>query len=415
MKAQITTLKNGLRIAVDELKDVETVCVGVFVNTGSRNEDENTNGISHFLEHMAFKGTKTRNAKQIAQDFDDIGGRINAYTSRERTVYYAKVLKRDARFACEFLADILQNSIFNEEELEKERGVILQEIAMTNDAPDDIIFDHFQKTAFPKQALGRSILGPKTNIKKFTRQDLQDYIDQQYNNSDIAIVASGNIKTDDFVNFVENSFTNLGQKKLKKPESGKYQGGDFRKNKKLEQTHLILGFNGVSYLDEDFYPCQILSSILGGGMSSRLFQEVREKRGLAYSIYAFNYAHSDSGVFGIHSATSSDKANDLLKVTAGELQKISKKISDIELKRAKAQLNAGILMAAESNNNRSQKLGNDILSFGRIRSYAEITKKIEQVEKQDIINLARKIFTSKPTFTAMGEEIKKINYDVILN
>jgi len=403
MKNNIKTLANGLRIAVDEIKTVETVCIAVFVDTGSRNEIKANNGISHFLEHMAFKGTKTRNAQQIAQDFDDIGGRINAYTSREKTVYYVKVLKKDAKFATEFLADILQNSTFEKEELEKEREVILQEIAMTNDTPDDIIFDYFQETAFPKQAVGRSILGPISNIKKFQRDDLQNYIDQQYNNGNIAVVASGNIVESEFIKYVENSFTNLAKNKIKKPESGQYQGGVFKKQKKLEQTNLVLGFEGVSYLDKDYYKCQILSSILGGGMSSRLFQEVRENRGLAYSIYAFNYANSDSGAFAIYSATSPNKVNELIEVTLGELEKITKKITDVELKRAKAQLSAGILMAAESINNRSQKLGGDVLSYGRIKSYKEIEDEILTTEKADLLKLANRIFSSKTTFSAIGD------------
>ena len=194
---KITKLNNGLRLAADEMKDVETVSVGVFVNTGSRNETAKINGISHFLEHMAFKGTKKRSAKQIAEEFEGIGGHINAYTSKEKTVYYAKVLKQHAEFAVEFLSDIIQNSTFDKTELEKERGVILQEIAMTNDTPDDIVFDYFQETAYPSQALGRSILGPEDNIKKFSRNDFTKYIGQQYNYKNIAIAAAGNIKQSD--------------------------------------------------------------------------------------------------------------------------------------------------------------------------------------------------------------------------
>ncbi len=403
MKTNITTLDNGLRVAVDEIKNVQTVSIAVFVNTGSRNENEANNGVSHFLEHMAFKGTKTRTAQQIAQNFEDIGGRINAYTSREKTVYYVKVLKKDAKFATEFLADILQNSTFDEGELEKERGVILQEIAMTNDTPDDIIFDYFQETAFPNQALGRSILGPESNVKNFKRDNLQNYIDKQYNNSNIAIVASGNIKEADFIKDVKNSFASLANNKIENPESGKYQGGSFKKEKKLEQANLILGFEGISYLDDNFYNAQILSSILGGGMSSRLFQEIREKRGLCYSIYAFNSANKDSGVFGVYSATNAKKANELIDVTIGELEKITKNITDVELNRAKSQLSAGMLMSSESNNNRSQKMGSDILSFGRIRPYEEVTDKILKIEKEDVIALANKIFSSKKTFSAIGE------------
>ena len=409
MNIDLVTLKNGLRIGVDEMSNVETVCIAVFVNTGSRNEEISNNGISHFLEHMAFKGTKTRNAQQIAQEFDDIGGRINAYTSRERTVYYVKILKKDVKFATEFLADILQNSTFDKEELEKERGVILQEIAMTNDTPDDIIFDYFQETAYPNQSLGRSILGSEDNVKSFKQSDLQNYIDKQYNNKNIAITASGNIKKEDFIKYVEDSFVNLANNNINQVESGIYKGGTFKKEKDLEQTNLILGFKGISYLDDKFYHCQILSSILGGGMSSRLFQEVREKRGLAYSIYAFNYANSDSGSFGIYSATNPAKSNELIKVTLEELNKITNNISDEELDRAKSQLTAGILMSSESNNNRSQKIGSDILIHNRVRPYDEIVKKILDIDKKDVINLAQDIFSSNKTFSAIGK-VKNINY-----
>ncbi|MBM5782894.1 MAG: insulinase family protein, partial [Pelagibacterales bacterium] len=276
----IVTLKNGLRIAADEMKDVETVSIGVFVNTGSRNESPEINGISHFLEHMAFKGTKKRTARQIAEEFEEIGGRINAYTSKEKTVYYVKVLKQHAEFAVEFLSDILQNSTFDKVELEKERGVILQEIAMTNDTPDDIIFDYFQETAYPNQALGRSILGPVKNIKKFNSQHFKDYIGQQYNYSNMALVAAGAIKEKDLVKYGEKYFNSLGKSKIKLAEAGKYKGGDFRKEKKLEQINLVIGFKGFSYNDPQYYKSQILAMILGGGMSSRLFQEVRENRGL---------------------------------------------------------------------------------------------------------------------------------------
>lgn len=403
-KQEIITLKNGLRVAVDEMKDVESVSVGVFVNTGSRNETLEINGISHFLEHMAFKGTKKRSAKEIAEEFEGIGGRINAYTSKEKTVYYVKVLKKHAEFAVEFLSDILQNSTFDEVELEKERGVILQEIAMTNDTPDDIIFDYFQETAYSDQALGRSILGPVKNIKKFTRQDFTNYIGKQYNYSNMAVVAAGNIKESDLVKWSEKYFNKLGDKKIKKVEAAKYGGGDFRKEKKLEQINMVLGFKGFSYLDKNYYAAQILAMILGGGMSSRLFQEVRENQGLAYSIYAFNYAHADSGIFGIYAGTTPEKTNKLIDSTCKEILKICEKVSDKELQRVRAQFEASLLMARESTSSRMQKLGGDILSLNRIVSDQEVMKKILAVKKSDIVDLAGEVFfKSKPTFAAIGK------------
>lgn len=403
-KQQITTLPSGLRVATDEMKDVETVSVGVFVNTGSRHETPEINGISHFLEHMAFKGTKKRNAKQIAEEFEGIGGRINAYTSKEKTVYYAKVLKKHAEFAVEFLADILQNSTFDKVELEKERGVILQEIAMTNDTPDDIVFDYFQETAYPSQALGRSILGPVKNIKKFSREHFSDYIGKQYSYKNMAVVAAGNIKEKDLVKWSQKYFTSLGTNKIKAPQAAKYSGGDFRKEKKLEQINLVMGFKGLSYLDPNYYAAQILAMILGGGMSSRLFQEVREQRGLAYSIYAFNHSHFDSGIFGIYAGTTPEKTNELISATSGEIKKICEKISDKELQRVRTQFEAGLLMAKESTSARMQRLGGEILSHDRLIPDQEVMKKVLAVEKSDVTKLAEKIFSgSKMTFAAIGK------------
>ena len=401
---KIITLPNKLRVAVDEMKDVETVSVGVFVNTGSRNETLEINGISHFLEHMAFKGTKKRSAKQIAEEFEGIGGRINAYTSKDKTVYYAKVLKQHAEFAVEFLSDILQNSTFDKVELEKERGVILQEIAMTNDTPDDIVFDYFQETAYPSQALGRSILGPVKNIKKFNSSHFSNYIGEQYNYENMAVVAAGNIKENDLVKWTKKYFTQLGTSKIKDLQPAKYKGGDFRKEKKLEQVNLVIGFDGLPFKHKDYYTSQILAMILGGGMSSRLFQEVREQRGLAYSIYAFNYAQHDSGLFGIYAGTAPEKTNELISATISEVKKICEKITDVELQRVRNQFEASLLMAKESTSSRMQRLGGEILAHDRLISDQEVMKKILAVKKSDVTNLAEKIFTkSKPTFAAIGK------------
>jgi predicted Zn-dependent peptidase len=410
MTAQkIIKLPNGLRVAADEMKDVETVSVGVFVNTGSRNETPEINGISHFLEHMAFKGTKKRSAKEIAEQFEGIGGRINAYTSKEKTVYYAKVLKKDAEFAVEFLADILQNSTFDKVELEKERGVILQEIAMTNDTPDDIVFDYFQETAYPKQALGRSILGPVKNIKKFNRQHFLDYIGKQYNYQNMAVTAAGAIKQEDLVKWTKKYFTKLGENKVAPVEEAKYRGGVFKKEKDLEQVNLVLGFDGISYLDDQYYTAQILAMVLGGGMSSRLFQEVRENRGLAYSIYAFNYTHNDSGIFGIYAGTTPEKTEELISATKKEIEKIGKKISDKELERVYNQFEASLLMSKESTSSRMQKLGGDILALNRIKTDKEVMEKVRAVSKADLRNLSDRIFASKPTFSAIGK-IKDLKF-----
>ena len=401
-KTPIITLKNGLRIALDKMSQVETVSIGIFVHTGSRNESKAINGISHFLEHMAFKGTKTRSAKKIAEEFENIGGYINAYTSKDKTVYYVKVLKENAEFAVEFLADILQNSVFDEVEIEKERGVILQEIAMTNDTPDDIVFDYFQEAAYPNQAMGRSILGSVANVKKFKREDFLNYVGKQYNYKNMAVVAAGNIDEKNLVKWSEKYFNNLGKKKLDPVESSKYVGGEFLKEKKLEQVNLVLGFQGISIYDKKFYDAQALAMILGGGMSSRLFQEVRENLGLAYSISSFNYCHKDSGLFAISAGTAPEKCNQLFDVTCVEIKKICQKISDEELRRVKTQFKAGIKMAKESTSSRMQKLGADILNHDKIYTDEEILKKVEEITKKSVTEYAQKLFNSKPTVAMIG-------------
>jgi len=406
----IITNSNKLRVAVDEIPNLQTVAIGVFVKTGSRNEGLAINGISHFLEHMAFKGTKTRTAKQIAEEFESIGGYINAYTSREKTVYYVKVLKQHTEFAIQFLADILQNSTFDSQEVEKERGVILQEVAMTYDTPDDIIFDYFQEQAFPKQPLGRSILGKVKNIKTFNQQHFQNYINSQYNYQNMAIVASGSIKTTEVVNWVDKYFNQLNSNIIEKPKKPKYAGGVVKKVKKLEQVHLVLGFEGLSQNDPKFYTQQILAMILGSGMSSRLFYEIRENLGLAYSVYAFNSCYSDAGIFGIYGGTSAEKLDLFLQATKQELQKICQNITDAEMQKVQTQFLAGLAMAKESTNARMQRIGNDILDYNKIYTDQELIEEFNSNTKLDVNNLASQIFAGSPTLAVLGE-VKNFNFD----
>lgn len=297
----------------------------------------------------------------------------------------------------------MQNSTFDNKELEKERGVILQEIAMTNDSPDDIIFDYFQSTAYGNQSLGQSILGSPENIKKFSRENFINYINDQYNYRDIAIVGSGSIKEGNLVKWSEKYFNNLGKNKIKPLEINKYKGGELLKEKKLEQVNLIIGFDGLSYNHQDYYKIQVLAMILGGGMSSRLFQEIRENQGLAYSIYAFNYSFQDSGLFGIYAGTTPDKSNQLINSVKEQINKICKKIDKSELDRVKTQFQAGLLMSKESTSSRMQKLGSDIISYNKIISDKEIISKIRKITEKEISQLASKIFiNTKTTFSAIG-------------
>jgi predicted Zn-dependent peptidase len=401
---EITTLSNGLRVISQEMKETEAVTVELWAGVGSRYEKKEQNGISHFLEHMAFKGTKTRSAKQIAEDFDNIGGHLNAHTSRENTVYYAKVLKNDFNEGAGLLADIIQNSIFDQKELELERNVVLQEIAMTNDTPDDIIFDNFQEAAFANQPIGRPILGPASIVSNFSRDDLNGYIGEHYTAANMLVAVAGNVKHKDVVKFAQNALSGIKKGQRSAKENGIYTGGQHREERDLEQVHLTMGFKGISYMDDEIYTLQLLSIILGGGMSSRLFQEIREKRGLAYSVSSFSSSYADTGMFNIYSATSPDKVRELINAVCDELKRATHDISDAELTKAKSQSKASLLMSQESSSSRADTLGRRLMCYGKFITNEEILEKISAVKVSDVNSLMGKIISSsKLTLAAIGK------------
>lgn len=399
----ITTLKNGFRIASDQMKEIETISICFSVGAGSRMESAQQNGISHFLEHMAFKGTDTRSAQQIAEEFDSIGGYLNAYTSRETTVYYAKVLKEDKEKSFDIIADIVQNSVFDEAEMEKERQVILQEIAENNDDPDDLVHDYFQEQAFPNQPIGRSILGTEELVSNFGRNDLVDYINSKYLAKDVVLSVVGNIEHQEVLDLSVKYFSKIKDGNNPSAEKAIYSGGFSIKPKELEQAHILIGFPGFSYHDAEFYPNILLGAVLGGGMSSRLFQEVREKRGLAYSIYAYATSYFDNGIFSIYSSTTPDKIKELVQLLKHEINILPDNIQQKELDRAKAQIKSSILMGQESSSSRAEDLGRHLINYNRHIPIEEIIGKINKVEIADLKDAANKIFMDKkPTISAVG-------------
>ncbi|MBE6447609.1 MAG: insulinase family protein [Alphaproteobacteria bacterium] len=401
---KLTRLDNGLRVVTKSLDNFESVMLGYWVKAGAACETKENNGISHFLEHMAFKGTSSRTAKQIAEEIESVGGYLNAYTSRETTAFHAKLLKDDRHIAIDILSDILQNPTFANIELERERGVILQEISQTNDTPDDIIFDHFQDVAFPNQSMGRSILGPVDVVSAITANDLRKYRNRFYNADNIIFGAVGNISHDEILEYADKYFHNFGN--VKTPELLSvydYKGGCYSDVRDLEQAHIILGFNGISSVSEDFYALAIFSSILGGGMSSRLFQEVREKRGLVYSVYSFSSSYSRNGLFGVYAATSPDKLSELVDVASVELMKMSENISEDEFNRTKAQFKAGLLMSQESNSSMCEQIVNQTMIFGRPLTRDEILTKIDKVSIDDVKRLTKKITASNTSIITVGK------------
>jgi predicted Zn-dependent peptidase len=362
---------------------------------------------------MAFKGTSRRDALAIAEEIEDVGGHLNAYTAREQTAYYAKVLKEDAPLAIDLLGDILQNSRFDADELARERTVVLQEIGQAADTPDDIIFDDFQETAYPDQAIGRPVLGRAEVVAQMDRQAIVDFIAQNYGADRMVFAAAGNIAHQAVVDMVGVAFENLPAKSRASSQPAIYRGGDHRQEKDLEQAHLIIGFDGVAFDDPDFYALQVFSTIFGGGMSSRLFQEVREKRGLVYSIYSFASSFLDGGIFGIYAGTGPNEVDQLVPVLADEIVKAAGSISAAELARAKAQLKSGLLMSRESTSNRAEQLAQHMLVRGRIASSAEIVAKVDAIDLDAIAEVATRLRRSPPTVAATGPLAKLEDYETI--
>ena len=399
---RVTTLDNGFRIVTERMPGLKSASLGVWVSAGCRNERLQQNGIAHFLEHMAFKGTKKRNALQIAEEIEDVGGYINAYTSREMTAYYVRVLEDDVPLALDVISDIVLNSIFDPKELEIERGVILQEIGQSLDTPDDIIFDWLQDTAYPDQAMGRAILGSTENVRSFSREDLQNFVTEHYGPEQMVLSAAGSVDHDALVEEARSLFGDLNRTPKFSNEPSKFIGGEVRVIKDLEQAHFALSFESASYLDDNIYTAQIYSTALGGGMSSRLFQEIREKRGLCYSIYASAGAFADSGMLTIYSGTSSNDISGLANITIDEIKRSASDMTDEEVARSRSQMKAGMLMGLEGASARCERLARTILIFNRVPDLDEIVSKIDAVNAEHVKEFAQNLCNSSVAYALYG-------------
>ena len=402
MTIELSRLNNGLQIATDRIDTVDTVSLGIWVDVGTRHEPAEINGVAHFLEHMAFKGTATRSALAIAEEIEAVGGHLNAYTSRESTAYYAKVLKDDVALALDILADILQHSMFAPDELERERTVILQEIGQANDTPDDIIFDHFQERAYPDQAMGRPVLGRPDIIRRLGRDEVTAYLRDHYGARRMVLAAAGNLDHDHIAELAEKLLADLPADRPVASEPANYAGGERREERDLEQLHLVLGFPGLALDDPDFYAGSVLSTAFGGGMSSRLFQEIREKRGLVYTIHCFGHSYRDGGLFGIYAGTGENEAAELVPALCEEVRKLEGGLTAVELARAKAQLKAGLLMSLESTSTRCEQLAQHLLIHGTPFDPADIVRRIEAADDSAIARVVARWRDAPPTLTALG-------------
>jgi predicted Zn-dependent peptidase len=403
MSVEVTNLPSGLTVVTDSMPHLQTATLGVWIGVGSRDEQTQEHGISHLLEHMAFKGTKKRSARQIAETIEAVGGDINAATSFETTAYFASVLKTDIPLALDVLADILSSPLFDANELKREQNVIVQEIGATEDAPDDLVFDYLQSKAFPDQPMGRSILGTPKTVCSFKGDNLRAYLARNYRAPGMVISAAGAVDHATMVGEIERLFGHFNGPAKPKPQSAKFGGGAKLEARDLEQVHIAFALEGVPQRDTSLYSLQVFTSILGGGMSSRLFQEVREKRGLCYTISSFHMPYSDTGMFGIYAGTDARDVNELVRVSIEETARAAASITEAEVDKAKAQMKVGLLMALESSGARARQLANQILTWGRPIPLAEIVAKIEGVTVESTRAAGRALLgRSRPAVAALG-------------
>lgn len=399
------TCQNGVRIVLEQIPTVRSVAIGVWIGTGSRDENPENNGISHFLEHMFFKGTTTRSAREIAESFDSIGGQVNAFTSKEYTCYYAKVLDTHAQYALDILADMFFNSTFEEEELTKEKNVVLEEIKMYEDTPDDIVHDLLSKAVYENHPLGYPILGSEETLKTFTGEKLKEYIHERYTPENVVISIAGNI-TDTFIREVEKYFGSYEGGRSEITENNPaFHSNRISRKKDTEQAHLCIGFNGLKVGHENIYSLIVLNNVLGGSMSSRLFQEVREQKGLAYSVFSYHSAYQDSGIVTIYGGTGAKQLDILFETIQETLTKLKQKgITDKELHNSKEQLKGSLMLSLESTNSRMSRNGKNELLLKRHRTLDEIIEHIDQVTNQEVNDMATIIFTDNYSISLISPD-----------
>lgn len=393
------TSSNGVRIILESMPAVRSVTIGIWVRTGSRNETIKNNGISHFLEHMFFKGTKTRNAQDIAEAFDSIGGQINAFTSKEYTCFYAKVLDTHKEFALEILADMFFESTFDEEEMEREKKVVYEEIKMCEDTPDDIVHDLLAKAAYGEHPLGFPILGTEEQLQSFHQKQLQQYVAENYTPDRIVVSVAGNV-TSSFIKDIDSYFGSYTtgkteEEKLIKPV---FLQEDIYRNKDTEQAHLCLGYNGYEVGDKHLYPLSIMNNVLGGSMSSRLFQEVREKKGLAYSVFSYHAAFIDDGMLTIYAGTGKDQLENLEEVIDSTLHHFTEHgLTEKELRNSKEQIKGNLMLGLESTNSRMSRNGRNELLLQKHRSLDELILEIDGITNQQVSNVIQAVLQKNPS------------------
>ncbi len=404
MSVRVDKLPNGITVATDTMPDVRTASLGIWVAAGARYEDENEHGISHLLEHMAFKGTKKRTALQINEQIENVGGELNAATGIEVTSYYSRLLGKDMSLAFDILSDILTNSSFEQSELAREQSVIVQEIGGAADDPGDLVFDVFQETAFPGQAIGRPILGTPDTVRSFTPEKIRAYMAKRYRGAKMIVAAAGAVNHEELLAAAGAALASVPAGDAPKTKKASYTGGSAIRARKLEQTHLVLGLEGLSYHSPERFAMQAFVNLVGGGGSSRLYQEIRERRGLCYSIQAFHSSYQDAGLFGVMAGADARDTEELTRVLIAELHQAAEKATQAEVDRAKAQMKVGLLSALESASARADQLGARLLAFGRVIPFEEIERNIDEITLEGVRAAGRKLVSGgRPTFAGVGD------------
>ncbi|MEY3197041.1 MAG: hypothetical protein RLZZ59_409 [Pseudomonadota bacterium] len=412
MKLNISKLSSGLTVLTYKMQDVKSVSINLIVAVGSKFETEEENGISHFLEHMAFKGTKTRSARKIAEEFDSIGGQFNAYTSKERTVYYTKVLAENTETALDIMSDIIQNSLYSQDDIKKEYTVICQEIAQTLDSPDDLAFEKLYEVAFDAQPMGRSILGTPEGLAKFTTETFQSYVDSHYHSNNMFLSIAGDVDHENIVKLTEKFFHVKNNSSIKALPTHYVGGHSIITKQNLEHSTIVASFDTVPYVERPaFYHAQILSLILGGGMSSRLFQKIREEKGLSYSVGAFNSSYSDTGLFSLYAGTSHDNLGIVGDLLLEESRKILDGVTEIELTRAKAQIKSSIVMAEEKSSYKSEEIGKTYSIFGKYEGIENVLSQINSTTVSDVQTIAERILAGKISLSVVTDKKDRIDPD----
>jgi len=402
--AILETLPNGLRVIVDPVRLVESVFTGLFVDVGSIDETPEMCGVSHFLEHMAFKGTKSRTYQDIAETIEDIGGELNAYTSKSRTVYYTRTLKEHLETSLDLISDIIQNSLYDENEVAKEREVVLQEYFMSQDDPDDLVFDRFYTAAFGVSPLSRPILGMPETIRDITSERLKAYVTRKYCADRMLLVISGNVEPANAIKLADKYFDHLNMPSFSERPLSAYTGGKTSMKKDLEQTHFVLGFPASVIGDRrNAFADTILANILGGGMSSRLFQSVREQHNLVYSISMGIDTYQDTGVGFIYASTEDGKFDETLRRTRDEIRRIQDTAPELkEINRVRAFYKSSLLLSLESTSARAKYLGGTLLNYGRLIPASESLDMIDSITAKDVMIAARRMFGSAETLSVLG-------------